>query len=65
MIGLKEIKEILQPNDSRLSWIKNFRLPFTKPKITVSENDEKNDKPEEQSLENSEKTKYISDFATP
>jgi len=33
MIGLKEIKEILSPNESRLSWIKNFRLPFTKPRI--------------------------------
>ena len=51
----------MNPYDSRLSWIKNFRLPFTKPRIdphteskeelviTTKEDDEK---------------KYISDFNT-
>jgi len=61
IIGIKDIREIMNPYDSRLSWIKNFRLPFTKPRIdphteskeelviTTKEDDEK---------------KYISDFNT-
>ncbi len=59
MIGLKEIKEILQPNESRLSWIKNIRLPFTKPKIVA--NSEVDDK-EITTHASIEEKKYISDF---
>lgn len=59
MIGIKEIKEIMQPSESRLSWIKNFRLPFTKPKI-----EENKPEPEEETKEPQPKTdkQYISDF---
>jgi GTP pyrophosphokinase len=34
MIGLKEIKEILQPSESRISWIRSFWSPFSKNKNT-------------------------------
>ena len=61
MLGIKDIKEIMNPNDSRLSWIKNFRLPFTKPRID----------PHTESIEEIDNTvkkddgkKYISDFNT-
>lgn len=60
MIGLKELKEIMQPNESRLSWIRSFRLPFTKPKIIANEvkpDPEETDKPS--SLKEKQ---YISDF---
>ncbi len=62
MIGIKEIKEIMQPGESRLKWIRNFRLPFSKPKIVA--NDQESDVANQES-ENSGKlkdTKYISDF---
>ncbi|NQU33560.1 MAG: bifunctional (p)ppGpp synthetase/guanosine-3',5'-bis(diphosphate) 3'-pyrophosphohydrolase, partial [Bacteroidetes bacterium] len=59
MIGLKEIKEILQPNESRLSWIKNIRLPFTKPKIVA--NSEVDDE-EVKTQSSIEEKIYISDF---
>lgn len=58
IIGLKEIKEIMLPNETRLSWIKNIRLPFTKPKIVS--NTENNE--EEPALVKKDKTKYIADF---
>ncbi len=61
MIGLKEIKEIMQPNESRLSWIKNIRLPFTKPKIVSHSDADKNDNTP---IVNIEETKYIADFNT-
>ncbi len=67
-IGLKEvkeIKEILQPTESRLRWIRNFRLPFTKPRITSNENANDSEKANENTDENSKpKVDYISDFAT-
>lgn len=34
MIGLKEIKEILHPSESRISWIRSFWSPFSKNKNT-------------------------------
>ncbi|MBC8319257.1 MAG: bifunctional (p)ppGpp synthetase/guanosine-3',5'-bis(diphosphate) 3'-pyrophosphohydrolase [Bacteroidetes bacterium] len=61
MIGLKEIKEIMQPNESRLSWIKNLKLPFTKPKIVSHSVDNKD---EVKTLNGLEEKKYKSDFST-
>lgn len=61
MIGLKEIKDIMSPSESRLSWIKNFRLPFTKPRIDPHpENTEKDVKVPAKD----DKKEYISDFNT-
>lgn len=57
MFGLKEIKEILAPNDTRLNWIKNFRLPFTKPKI-----EEVNTNTKDSDNKNGDGKQYISDF---
>ena len=31
-IGLKEVKEILQPPENLVSWMRNFRFPFARPK---------------------------------
>ena len=59
MIGIKEIKEIMQPSESRLSWIKNFRLPFSKPKI--EENKPEAEEQEEKKPPKTDK-QYISDF---
>lgn len=61
MIGLKDIKEIMHPHESRLSWIKSFRLPFSKPRI-VSQPD--NNKEIIKSPSNFEEKEYISDFNT-
>jgi GTP diphosphokinase / guanosine-3',5'-bis(diphosphate) 3'-diphosphatase len=61
MIGLKEIKEILQPNENRLSWIKNIRLPFTKPKIIANN---ENDESEVNTPKSVYDKQYISDFNT-
>ncbi len=59
MMGLKEVKEIMQPAESRLSWIKNFRLPFTKPKIE----EVKSEVEEKETKDDDERNKqYISDF---
>ena len=59
MFGLKEIKEIMLPNESRLAWLTNLKMPFTKPKI-VSHNYNDTDKGDiNNTLENKE---YISDF---
>ncbi|MAE08360.1 MAG: RelA/SpoT family protein [Bacteroidetes bacterium] len=61
MIGFKEIKEIMQPHESRLNWIKNIKLPFKKPKVvSVSENNEE----ESKTPESIDEKKYISDFNT-
>ena len=35
MIGLKELKEILLPNESRVSWIRSFWAPFSRPKPVI------------------------------
>lgn len=61
MIGLKEIKEIMQPHENRLSWIKNIRLPFTKPKIVSQPDNAEKDISAPIKLE---EKKYISDFST-
>lgn len=45
MISLKELKEILQPHESRTSWMRNFFTPFSRPKIVPPKNAE--DQPEE------------------
>jgi len=34
-IGLKNIKEVLIPQESITNWVRNLRLPFVKPKIPV------------------------------
>jgi len=34
MIGLKELKEILHPQESRISWMRNFLTPFSRTKTT-------------------------------
>ena len=61
MLGIKDIKEIMNPNDSRLSWIKNFRLPFTKPRIDPhTESNEEIDN----TIKKDDGEKYISDFNT-
>lgn len=61
MVGLKEIKEIMQPHESRLNWIKNLKIPFKKTRIEpVSENNEDAAKTPESVKEK----KYISDFNT-
>ena len=61
MIGLKEIKEIMLPHESRLKWIKNLKIPFKKPKTeTVSEDKEETPK----SPDVVEEKQYISDFNT-
>lgn len=60
-LGLKEIKEIMTPNESRLSWIKNFRLPFSRPKTDVTEGEKhEEDKNNTKSLDK----QYISDFTS-
>ncbi len=63
MIGLKEVKEIIQPNESRMSWIKNFRLPFTKPKIQATNDIEDTDNKTEKKVSKEDK-QYISDFSS-
>jgi GTP pyrophosphokinase len=35
-IGLKSIKEILQPQESLVSWMRNIRFPFVRPKVTAT-----------------------------
>ncbi|MFK5857390.1 MAG: RelA/SpoT family protein [Bacteroidota bacterium] len=59
MIGLKEIKEIMLPNESRLGWLTNLKMPFTKPKI-VSHSEVKDE--EEKADTNIDDQEYISDF---
>ncbi len=61
MVGLKEIKEILQPNESRISWIKNFWAPFGKSKNSTVP--AKNDEPEDSQSE-TKPINYKSDFNT-
>jgi GTP pyrophosphokinase len=61
LLGIKDIKEIMNPSESRLSWIRNFRLPFTKPRI------ESNSETTEESVklpQTVEEKIYISDFNT-
>jgi GTP pyrophosphokinase len=56
--GLKEIKEIMIPSESRLGWLTNFKMPFTKPKIVShSHNNIK-----ESSSDIFDDKEYISDF---
>ncbi len=58
MIGLKELKEILQPNESRISWIRNFWTPFSRPKsITLSSTNKESDQV-------TKPIKYKADFNT-
>jgi len=59
MFGLKDIKEIMLPSESRLGWLTNFKMPFIKPKI-VSHSDE-NTK-DESSKPVYDGKEYISDF---
>jgi len=59
MFGLKEIKEIMLPSESRLAWLTNFKMPFTKPKI-VSHSHNNNDNIELNSIIDNKE--YISDF---
>ncbi len=59
MIGLKEIKEIMFPSDSRISWLSNLKKPFTKPKIVTLNNE--NSKEQKTNVNNDNK-EYISDF---
>lgn len=61
MIGLKDIKEIMLPHESRMKWIKNLKIPFKKAKTeTVSEDKEKTPKTQDVV----EEKQYISDFNT-
>jgi len=63
MIGLKEIKEIMIPSESRLGWIRSFRLPFTKPKIEANNGiDTSSENIESKEIKNLSEKKYISDF---
>lgn len=58
MIGLKELKEILQPSENRISWIRNFWTPFSRPKANMAD---------QNSLEKDPTTKpikYKADFNT-
>ncbi|MCP4909869.1 MAG: bifunctional (p)ppGpp synthetase/guanosine-3',5'-bis(diphosphate) 3'-pyrophosphohydrolase [Bacteroidetes bacterium] len=61
MIGLKEIKEVMQPGESRLGWIKNLRIPFTRSKLETngSEIEQESNNPKPQKNE-----QYISDFTS-
>ncbi|MDG1901063.1 MAG: RelA/SpoT family protein [Bacteroidales bacterium] len=61
MIGLKEIKETMQPSESRLGWIKNLRIPFTRSKAETngSELEQKSEKPQPDNNK-----QYISDFTS-
>ncbi len=61
MIGLKDVKEILHPNEGRLNWIKNIKLPFTK---TKTESVSENNKVKTATNEIDNEKKYISDFNT-
>lgn len=62
MIGSKEIKEILSPTESRLSWIRGFRIPFTKPKIVANEDNTTDNQENTEEDFNLKDLKYISDF---
>ncbi len=58
MFGLKDIKEIMVPSEARMSWLTNFKNPFTKPRIVphAHNNEEKKDNV------NVDNKGYISDF---
>lgn len=50
-IGLKNIKEILQPQESLVSWMRNIRFPFVKPKAVVTVLEEETEEVIEAGLE--------------
>ncbi len=58
MFGLKEIKEIMIPSESRLGWLTNFKIPFTKPKIVSHSHNNNTDS----SSDVFDDKEYISDF---
>ncbi len=43
-IGIKTVKEILQPQDSLVSWMRNIRFPFVRPKTPVNIDKKPNEK---------------------
>ena len=59
MFGLKEIKEIMLPSESRLAWLTSFKMPFTKPKIIAHEHNNNDEDETKNKIDNKE---YISDF---
>jgi len=59
LFGLKDIKEIMLPNESRIGWLKSFKYTFTKPKITPIIDD---NKVENIKSTNPNKTESITDF---
>ncbi len=63
-IGLKEIKELMLPSESRLNWIKNIRLPFSKPKIIAVDKETDDENKESKSQLSAKENQYISDFTS-
>jgi len=43
-IGIKNVKEILQPQESLVSWMRNIRFPFVRPKTPVNVDEKPNEK---------------------
>jgi len=43
-IGIKTVKEILHPQDSLVSWMRNIRFPFVRPKTPVNIDKKPNEK---------------------
>jgi len=49
-IGLKNIKEILQPQESIVNWMRNIRFPFVRPKTVYREPEMADNKETEQDI---------------
>lgn len=62
-IGFKDIKEIFNPTESTISWIRNFRFPFIRPKLPLEGGIQQDSSTEENSDSNNKVSDTGNEFS--